>query len=554
MPTQPNVLLIICDDLAYGDLPCHGNPHRRSGRLDQLHHESTRLTQYRSGPMCSPARASLMTGRHYYRTGVVDTSAGRAMMYPDEVTMAEVARTAGYSTGLFGKWHLGDSYPMRAVDQGFDEVVTFNAGYIGQLPYPKETGYTDPVLEHNGEWEQYSGYCTDIFTEEAIRFIRSNQTDPFYVHVAFNAPHTPLDIDDSWIEPYRRAGLHEHTARIYGMVDNIDANVGRLLDVLEETGLSENTILIFTSDHGPEAPPRNVPQRFNAKLRGLKGSVYDGGLRVPFFVRWPRRIGSDHDSAVSAAPIDILPTMAGFCGWSLPDDRVIDGTDLRAPLTDPSALVAERTIIFQLDRRADIPARYKNYAAIHGRYKLCRPAGSVRDELYDVLVDPCEKNDLANQHPQIVEDLRARYDHWFDTIAAERQFVPPALVVGSHRANPTLLTRQDWLGPDRFHMADEDVGYWEISVEEPGHYRMEIALPSLTEESELHFAFDQVEVERRVSPPDEMCILHDIELARSSGPLSAWVDHGNTRLGVGYISVTRVDAGESGDGSGSVRA
>ncbi len=317
----PNVILCISDDQGYGDLSLHGNPHLQTPNLDRIGTEGVQFTQFQVCPVCSPTRSSLMTGRYNYRTGVVDTFLGRSMMYPDEVTLAEVLRTAGYRTGIFGKWHLGDCYPMRAMDQGFDESVVCTGGGLTQPSDPPGNRYHDPMLKVNGRWEKRQGYCTDIFFRETIQFIEKNQRQPFFAYLPTNAPHTPLEIEDAFWKPFAQKGLDEVTAKVYGMCRNLDDNMAKLHESLERLGLVENTILIFMTDNGPQQP------RYVAGMRGRKGTVYQGGIRVPFFMRWPARLKPGRIGRI-AAHIDVMPTLAEACGAKAPADRKIDGRSL----------------------------------------------------------------------------------------------------------------------------------------------------------------------------------------------------------------------------------
>jgi len=276
---QPNVILVITDDQGYGDLGVHGNQEIQTPNLDSFATESVHFKNFYVCPVCAPTRASLMTGRYNYRTGVVDTYLGRAMMFGDEVTLAHSLGEAGYKTGIFGKWHLGDNYPMRPDDQGFQEALVHKGGGIGQPSDPPGNTYFDPVLYHNGRDKKYEGYCTDIFTNATIDFIEKNRNQPFFAYLSTNAPHTPLQIHDKYVQPYLDKGLDETTAKVYGMITNLDENMGRLLSRLDELDLSENTIVIFMTDNGAQQ------SRYNAGLRGRKGTVYEGGIRVPFYIR-----------------------------------------------------------------------------------------------------------------------------------------------------------------------------------------------------------------------------------------------------------------------------
>jgi len=362
-PSRPDVVVIMMDDLAYGDLACHGNPHVVTPHLDRLHGESARLTRYSSGPMCTPARASLMTGRYHQRTRAYDTFCGRSMIDPGEVTLGHVLGAAGYRTGAFGKWHLGDAYPMRAGDLGFEETLVHNAGGIGQPGDHRQNhwregeAYFDPVLHRDGVPEPSSGYCTDVLTDAAIDFVTraGSERAPFFCYLATNAPHTPLEVPDEWIDRYRADDrLGEVHARLYAMVENIDWNVGRLLAAIDPA----TTLVVYTSDHGPcpsardfSLPPdRQV--RWNAGLRGEKGSLYDGAVKVPSFWRGPGVTGG-RDIATVASPIDVLPTLASVCGAELPADVALDGVDLSPLLAGGSGSDAsgdDRTLFLQWHR------------------------------------------------------------------------------------------------------------------------------------------------------------------------------------------------------------
>jgi len=487
-PSRPDVVVIMMDDLAYGDLACHGNPHVVTPHLDRLHGESVRLTRYSSGPMCTPARASLMTGRYHQRTRAYDTFCGRSMIDPGEVTLGHVLGAAGYRTGAFGKWHLGDAYPMRAGDLGFEETLVHNAGGIGQPGdhrrnhWREGEAYFDPVLHRDGVPEPSSGYCTDVFTDAAIEFVTRSRAavgrTPFLCYLATNAPHTPLEVPDEWIDRYRSdPELGEVHARLYAMVENIDWNVGRLLAAIDPA----TTLVVYTSDHGPcpsardfSLPPdRQV--RWNAGLRGEKGSLYDGAVKVPSFWRGPSVVG-ERDVAVVASPIDVLPTLAAVCGAELPADVALDGIDLSPVLAGTTDGDAERTLFLQW-HRGNTQERYRNYAVVRGPHKLHRPVEGAADELYDLLADPGEATDVAADHPDVVADLRAAYDVWFDDVSTTRpdNWAPPRIVVAAAAGpGPVVLSRQDWRIDDGLADMGElagwmasTPGWWEIAVPEP---------------------------------------------------------------------------------------
>lgn len=481
-----DVVVIMMDDLAYGDLGCHGNPHVRTPHLDGLHGESVRLTRYSSGPMCTPARASLMTGRYHQRTRAYDTFCGRSMIDPGEVTLGHVLGAAGHRTGAFGKWHLGDAHPMRATDLGFAETLVHNAGGIGQPGDHRENhgregeAYFDPVLHRDGVPERSSGYCTDVFTDAAIDFVTRARADaaPFFCYLATNAPHTPLEVPDEWIERYRRVdGLGEVHARLYAMVENIDWNVGRLLAAIDPA----TTLVVYTSDHGPCPSARDFslpPERqvrWNAGLRGEKGSLYDGAVKVPSFWRGPG-IGGGRDVDAVASPIDVLPTLAAACGAALPTDVALDGIDLWPALTGAAEGDPDRTLFLQW-HRGNTQERYRNYAVVQGPFKLHRPVVAAPDELYDLLADPGEASDVAADHPEVVTSLRAAYDAWYDDVSSSRPdaWAPPRIVVGAAAGpGPVVLSRQDWRIDDGLADMGElagwmasTAGWWEVAVPEP---------------------------------------------------------------------------------------
>lgn len=481
MEDQPNVLFVICDDLAYADLSIHGNPHLRTPRLDALAAGSARLDRCCSGPLCTPARAAIMTGRHPQRTGAFDTYVGRSMLHHDEITLAQMLKTAGYDTGLFGKWHLGDCYPMRPCDKGFDESLWHRGGGLVQFGnvdfFEKRDRYFDPLLTHNGELVQMTGYCTDLFTDAAIDWINARpHASPWFAYVAYNAPHVPFDIGNEWVAPLDPA-LPEKWRKFYGMVANIDHNVGRLLDALEQTGQAGNTIVVFTSDHGMCVSTLHEGQpRFDAGFRGIKGTMYEGGIRVPCFVRWPERIGAQRIDTLTH-PIDWVPTFASACGFDLPDDRAIDGIDLLPRLRD-GVEPPERAIPMQW-HRGDVPRRYENASVITPRWKWYRPVATAPDELYDIPADPGESRNLAAEHPQVVATCLAQYDTWFDLMARERpdNYAAPRIIVGHDASPTTYLTLQDGRLLGTFEgWGTSCACYWQIDVHRAGRYRFDLHL------------------------------------------------------------------------------
>ncbi|MGP0066072.1 MAG: arylsulfatase [Isosphaeraceae bacterium] len=552
---RPNILLIMTDDQGYGDLGIHGNPHLRTPNIDRFAQESVRLKSFFVSPVCSPTRASLMTGRYNYRTGVVDTYAGRSLMNPAETTIAEVLAASGYRTGIFGKWHLGDNAPMRPIDQGFQEALVIKGGGIGQASDPPGgTSYFDPILQHNGHPRRYQGYCSDIFTTAAIDFLGAGGDRPFFAYLAFNCPHDPLEAPPTELETYKSIELTpdelknleqpgppskyspaESLTRIYAMITNIDANVGRILSALESHSLSRDTIVIFLTDNGPAKP------RFNAGLRSLKGSVYDGGIHVPFYIRWPARFRPGRVVDRIAAHIDVMPTLLAACGVATPAGLRLDGRSLM-PLLVGEAGVAwpDRMLFFQW-HRGDRPEPDRAFAARTQRYKLLRTEAPLESrkipplELFDMEADPGEEHNIAREHSQIVERMHADYLDWFKDVSSTRGFDPVRIEVGGDRENPTILTRQDWRGP-RAGWGPNDQGHWEVDVSHPGPFEVTLRLTPRRFRTVAHLTLRGVIRELDLAAGATECTFHNVLWAAGPGRLEAWVE-GN-RATAGPLDVT----------------
>jgi len=467
---MPNIVLILTDDQGYGDLGCHGNDKIMTPNLDQFYKESVRFKQFHASPLCSPTRASLMTGRYEHRSGVRATLGGRSLMWPDEFTVAEIFSAAGYRTGIFGKWHLGDNYPLRAMDRGFQECLVHGGGGIGQTPDAWGNTYFNPVLCHNGRWKKFEGYCTNIFFDAALRFIEENKDRPFLVYIPTNVPHTPLQVDESYAKPYREMGLTDDLAKFYGMITNIDENVGRLINKLQEINLENDTMVIFMSDNGGATGVLH----YNSGMRGQKGTVYEGGIRVPCFFRWPGTL-NPKDVYSLAAHIDILPTLLDTCNIPKPVRTSFDGTSLLPLMLGEEVDWPDRTLFFQ---RGNIPDEqlYKNCAVLSRRYKLVNWT-----ELYDIIADPGEMNNIASENPDIVGHMCKMYEEWYRDVCAGLRD-PVRIHLGSLRENPVLLTCHDWWNGPVWWRQDKIInivetelegnGYWEVDIKRSGRYEI----------------------------------------------------------------------------------
>jgi len=517
---RPNIILIITDDQGYGDLSLHGNPHIQTPHTDSIGAAGVQFTQFHVNPVCSPTRASLMTGRYYYRTGVVDTFLGRSMMHNDEVTIAELLAAAGYKTGLFGKWHLGDCYPLRSIDQGFQESLNCTGGGLTQPSDPPGNTYFDPYLRHNGKWEKHKGYCTDIFFNAAIEFIEANRARPFFIYLPTNAPHDPLQVPDEYAQPFLKKGLSDRDAKTYGMVKNIDDNIGRLLAKLRDLQLEQDTIVIFLTDNGPQS------DRYNAGMRGRKAMTYEGGIRVPFLMKWPRRLKPGTKIDRLAAHIDVLPTLAEIAGAKLPGNLKIDGRSLNPLLANPDAAWNPRTLFFQW-HRGDRPEPHRNSAALDGRWKLVNGV-----ELYDLQSDPAEANNLAAQHPDIAKRLRAEYDAWFADVSATRNYAPPKIYLGAEQENPVTLTRQDWRGPSA-SWDGKGNGHWEVDVRRAGKYDITVRTTKTSAPGKVHLKLGTVNQSAEVPAGATSVTLNAVTLPKGPGQISATLDHASVQ----YIDV-----------------
>ena len=445
---KPNIILIIADDMGYGDFGIFNDQISCTPHLDALVEEGICLTQhYSAAPVCTPARAALMTGRYAQRTGSIDTLEARGLdrLRLDETTMAEVLGGAGYATGLIGKWHNGAldrRYHPRA--RGFDEFVGFQGGWNPYYRYR---------LDRNGgiEYGDRDSYLTDVFSDAALDFIERHQGAPFFLQLAYNAPHFPLEAPDAIAQKYVERGFSLGVSLLYAMIEVMDAGIGRIGEKLDALGIGDNTILIFTSDNGPALGDWNgfSQRRFNYNFNGGKGNTYEGGIRVPLILRWRDGLPGGVRSSEMAHFTDWLPTLLGLVGVDAPADLALDGVDIA------SILRGERGETYP--QRFWQWNRYKPMAACNaamrdGDWKLLRPQipeamevspidtahdhavkyfpehyhGIVREPepertvpepppplLFNIAEDPFERNDLAAQHPQKVATMEAALERWF---------------------------------------------------------------------------------------------------------------------------------------------
>ena len=472
---KPNIILIITDDQGYGDIGYNGNPHIKTPNLDLLATNSMRFNNFYVSPVCAPTRSSLLTGRYSLRTGVTDTYNGGAMMSNDEITLAEILKENNYQTGIFGKWHLGDNYPFRPTDQGFHESLIHLSGGIGQVGdftnyYKGNRSYFDPILWHNNEQKKYEGYCSDIFTDEAIKFIEENKSNQFFCYLSFNAPHTPLQVPDKYYDLYKnvdpsviseseKISMTEKNVldakRIYGMVTNIDDNVGKLVSKLKELNIDQNTILIFMTDNGPQQ------FRYVSNLRGLKSSVYNGGIKVPFYLSYPKIHDAGLDIDNFSAHIDVLPSLLDLCDIETPKNIKIDGKNFLNKSRE------ERSFFSYWTRKS--PELYQNMSLNKGNYKLVGNTNYdspiERFELFDIDNDPYEMENLIENKKELAIQMKLEMDNIYNELINSKNIKnKPRIIIGSEFENPTYLNRNDASGQRGIWAQNEIFGFWRIKA------------------------------------------------------------------------------------------
>ena len=481
----PNVILVITDDQGYGDVGAHGNTMIHTPNMDTLHKQSVRLTDFHVDPTCSPTRAALMSGRYSTRTGVWHTIMGRSLMRTEEVTIAEVLKKAGYRTGMFGKWHLGENYPLRPQDQGFDDVCCHGGGGVGQGPDYWGNDYFDDTYFRNGKPEKFTGYCTDIWFAEAQRFVRENKDKPFFCYLSTNAPHGPLFVDPKWSDPYVKKGVAPNQAKFYGMIENIDWNLGRLQKQLDQLGLTENTIMIFMTDNGTAAGRVDQKRKragkwagFNAGMRGNKGSEFDGGHRVPFFIRWPKGgITGGRDVDYLCAHVDVQPTIAALCSTSRGKGPAPDGISLAALLQGMDEEFPKRTM-FVHSQRIHHPKKWRKSAVMTERWRLVNGK-----QLFDMKADPSQKKNVAEAFPNVLATLTEEYEAWWKSLSVGFD-KSVHIALGSDHESPTQLHPHDWqpIGKKggtpwhQNHIKRENLanGEWFVDVKRAAKYRIEL--------------------------------------------------------------------------------
>lgn len=477
-PNRPNVIIILSDDQGYGDFSCHGNPVLKTPNLDRLHSQSVRLTDFHVAPMCSPTRGQLMTGMDALRNGATSVCAGREFVRRGIPTMADSFAGSGYRTAHFGKWHLGDTYPYQPHQRGFQETV-FHLGFgVTSIAEPWLNDCFDGRYYHNGVLQQYKGYCTDVWFDLAMNWMkdRQKQNEPFFVYIPTNAPHGPHWVADQYKKPYQGKG----PAPFFGMIANLDENLGRLESMLQETGLRENTIVIFFNDNGGTAGVKV----FNAGMRGQKTTYYDGGHRAACFIRWPNgKLRSPGDIDTLSEVQDLLPTVIDLCGLKKPEKANFDGTSLAGVLRGSDASVPDRMLVVQYGPKPGQsgPPKKGEACVMWNKWRLVNDA-----ELYDLKFDPGQATDVSAKHPDVLKKMKDHYEKWWASVAPNLDNFS-LISIGADQ-NSVCLTAAEWANVYCDNLNDlrsgsDKNGPWHVTVEKDGQY--EIALSRWPKEAQL---------------------------------------------------------------------
>ncbi len=499
----PNFVVVLADDQGWGDLSVQGNTNLSTPNIDSLARDGALLERFFVCPVCSPTRAEFLTGRYYPRGGVYGTSAGSERLNLDEKTIAETFKAGGYATGAFGKWHNGSQGPYHPNERGFDEYYGFTSGHWAH--------YYSPPLDHNGEMVRGEGFLIDDLTDHALEFIDENRERPFFAYLPFNTPHSPMQVPDEYWERFRDKDLElrnrepekenvPHTRAALAMVENIDWNVGRILERLDKLGLAENTVVIYFSDNGPNGV------RWNGDMKGRKGSIDEGGVRSPFLIRWPAKIAPGGRFEQIAGAIDLLPTLAEMAGIPVVSEKPLDGKSVMPMLVGEQLSRADRTILSFRVRGGDVSVRSQ-------RFRL-----DAEGQLFDLAADPGQRTDVAEQHPEVVANLEAEAARGAEILAKRGE---------DNRPYPVGYSEHTWL-PARDAIAEgglersnrfpnssyffnwtttEGALSWDVELAEAGDFDVEVyyACPSddVGATVELSFLEQTVaaQVERAHDPP-----------------------------------------------------
>ncbi len=556
---RPNVILIMTDDQGYGDIASHGHPYLITPNMDRLRGMSVRFENFHVDPTCAPTRAALMTGRYSGRAGVWHTIMGRNILRKDETTIAQIFRTAGYRTGIFGKWHLGDSFPYAPRFRGFDKAIIHGAGGVGQTPDFWGNDYFDDTYNDNGTWRRFQGYCTDVWFREALGFIRESRDQPFFLYLPTNAAHqTRPHVEERYRALYDAADAPEAAKIFWGMISNLDDNLGVMIERLEHWGLMENTVFIFMGDNGSTMSPEHWPEeqrsawsaRYNAGMKGSKASHYDGGHRVFCYIHHPAAgIGGGREVKQITAHIDIMPTLLELCGIPVPDGVSLDGKSLVPLLKNDGTVWPERTLIVQ-NQRVVHPIKWKDTSVMTDQWRLIGDK-----ELYDISTDPGQQRNVISAHPEIATRLSGEYERWWQDFST-RFHETTSLYIGSAEENPVELDAHDWMADDDGMVPPWNQpmiverplqnGPWQVRVARAGTYAFTLrerpeaaAFPLTATRARLKIG-DKVD-ETRAVEPGSTAVRIVVDLPAADLEIQSWlIEPGGESRGAYFVTAERL--------------
>lgn len=583
---RPNIILVMTDDQGYGDFGRNNNPIVKTPVIDQLAEQSIRFTDFHVDPTCSPTRAALMSGQYSLRAGVWHTVMGRHILSNDHYLLPEALKDAGYRTGMIGKWHLGDNYPFRPQDQGFDHVLMHGAGGVGQAPdFWGNTQFNDTYFL-NGKAKKYKGYATDIWFDEAIDFIHNsaNKADPFFLYLTTNAPHAPFRAPEKYVEPYRQLGLKEEMALFYGMIASIDENMGRLRGAMAKSGIVDNTILIFMTDNGSVLGGRLSKQldkwvnddvrkvvdgeiiSLNANMRGGKNTTYEGGHRVPFYISWPQGgFASPKDINGLAAHFDVMPTLLDLADIHVPNLDT-DGLSLVDAIKG-NAKLPERALTVTTQRVLN-PDPNRPYAVMQGKWRYVHASDKDNKvELFNLEADPAQRNDILALHPEVAAKMAESYQTWWAHTTGKGT-VTARPIIGTAAENPMRLTAHDWMaattkqvghtpgfGNDQWARkgwlgkeARYPISPWKVSAAVKGRYRFTLYFhdapaDKVIDKSYSHLSLNGKRYSQKVKAGSTW-VSFEATLEASDVDIKAWFDNtqnaSDKALAAFYIYIERV--------------
>ncbi|MFI3206840.1 MAG: arylsulfatase [Clostridia bacterium] len=496
---KPNVILIVTDDQGYGDIKAHGNPWINTPTLDFLHDKGVRLESFHTDPLCAPTRAGIMSGRYSFGAGVYSTLNGRYYMKPELKTMANYFKDGGYSTGMFGKWHLGDSYPYCPEDRGFDKVMSFGGGVIGEVPDYWDNNYFDDTYREDGVLKKFDGYCTDIWFDGAVNFMDKNieEEKPFFCFLPTNAPHGPFNVEPKYYEKYKEMGVPENRAKFFGMIENVDENVGNLIEHLKEKDALDNTVIIYFGDNGTATGCDTdgngwVKDGYNAGMRGKKGTTYEGAHRNACFILGAEKyVGKARAVDGLTAQFDLLPTFIEMC--DLPTGEGLDGISFASGLKNGDVMLNKGRSIVVHNMQRDFPQKYKDYTVLKDNMRLVRPLtletnpmalgnfGSSKTavpEIYDIKNDPYEEHDIYENNIMLAKEMTAIYEDWYDDRVDYAIKYSPIYI---SKRNEVKLTCHAWHECTKMCFSQRNIrsgvdgnGYFAVEILDDGEYEFEL--------------------------------------------------------------------------------